>query len=94
MVPGIQVSDGWVPIATRDSMGLWNTIKTAPFTPIEARSYWDAGLIDMAQSRSSPLEFTLYVHARKERDKNREPSFFVTPRDEFKSVGQHKRGRK
>jgi hypothetical protein len=94
MLDHIKVSDGWVPIAVRDSSGVWNTLRTAPYTPIEARSYWDLGLLDMAQKRTSPSEFTLYIHARKEKDKRRAPVFFKTTEDEYKSNGHHKRGRK
>jgi hypothetical protein len=76
----------WVCIAKRDYAGSWHLVPDALMTPADARSRWDAGLIDMAQKRTGPEEFSLYVHMRSERDRKRQPMFSYTSTDDYKSV--------
>jgi hypothetical protein len=76
---------GWVTIAIRDYSGNWETVQGAPYGPREARSLWDAGMIDMAQKRVSPTDFALMIHSREAKDKNREPMFSVRAADEYKA---------
>lgn len=76
----------WNCIAKRDYMGNWHNVPDALMTPAEARSRWDAGLIDMAQKRTGEDEFSLLVHVRGVPDKKRRPMFSIIKTDDYKSV--------